>query len=68
VLDRLPAQVRHLVFLVAPVLLGWAASDVVPFVQGKNPLAAYLLGTLVAAALAYFTPATRQYGVGSRQA
>jgi hypothetical protein len=64
-LDSLPASLRHLVFAVAPILLGWAASEVVPFVQGKNPLAAYLLGSLITAALAYFTPATRQYGVGS---
>jgi hypothetical protein len=64
-LDQLPAWLRHLVFAVAPVLLGWGASDVVPFVQGRNPLVAYLLGTVVTAGLAYFTPVTRQYGVGS---
>jgi hypothetical protein len=65
VLDRLPAQLRHLILIVAPILLGWVASDVVPFVQAKNPVAAYLIGSLVTAALAWFTPATRQYGVGS---
>jgi hypothetical protein len=67
VLDQLPAPWRHLIFAVAPVVLGWAASDVVPFVEGKNPLAAYLLGALITALTAWATPLTRQYGVGKRQ-
>jgi hypothetical protein len=68
VLDQLPAPWRHLIFAVAPIVLGWVASDVVPFVQGKNPLAAYLIGALVTALTAWVTPLTRQYGVGKRQA
>jgi hypothetical protein len=66
-LDNLPPQLRHLIYFVAPVFLGWVASDVVPFVQNKNPLAAYLIGALVTALLAYFTPVTRRYGVGARR-
>lgn len=66
-LDGLNPAVRHLVLMVLPILLGWAATDLVPALQGANPVVGAVAGVLLSALLAWLTPLTRQYGVGSRQ-
>lgn len=63
-LDNLPAWARHLFFAVAPAILGWIGSDLVPFFQDKNEYAA-LAASLITVLVAAVTPLTRQYGVGS---
>lgn len=65
-LDALPPLVRHLVLMLAACLLAWAASDVVPWLQGQGGLAA-AVGAFLVAALAVLTPLTRQYGIGARR-
>lgn len=64
-LDRLPAWARHLVFMVAPVLLAWIASDVIPQLDGKEGLAG-VAGVLLTVIVTVLTPMTRQYGIGAR--
>lgn len=63
-LDRLPAGLQHLLLLLAPVVLGWVASDVVPWLQGRGGWAAIGAGILGYVVLAV-TPLTRQYGLGA---
>jgi len=63
--DSLPPFVRHGLFMLAATLLAWGSTDVVPFLNDQPGWGA-LAGTLLAALIAYFTPATRQYGVGRR--
>lgn len=65
-MSTLPAIVRHLILLVLMVLVTWAGTDLVPFLQGQTGYGA-LLAALVAAALGYFTPLIQSYGVGARQ-
>lgn len=67
-LDKLPAWARHLVLMLAPVLLAWIASDVIPALQtqgGNAALVAAALGVAVSYGLMWLTPVSRQYGVGS---
>ena len=61
-LDKLPPEYRHLTLIIIVVVLTWCA-DLIPQVD-IHPLVAPLAGALVTALLAYFTPLTRQYGVG----
>ena len=61
-LDKLPAEYRHLALILIVVVLTWSA-DAIPQVD-IHPVVAPLLGAVVTALLAYFTPLTRQYGVG----
>ena len=61
-LDKLPAEYRHLALILIVVVLTWCA-DAIPQVE-IHPLVAPLLGAVVTALLAYFTPLTRQYGRG----
>ena len=61
-LDKLPPAYRHLGLILIVVVLTWCA-DTIPQVE-IHPLVVPLLGALVTALLAYFTPLTRQYGVG----
>jgi hypothetical protein len=62
-LDLLPAQLRHLVLALLPVLAGWAAADGIPWLRDRFPAAA-LLWTALQTLILYFTPVTKQYGVG----
>lgn len=62
-IDKWPAWARHLFFAVAPAILAWVVSDVVPALQDMGPLAA-LSASLVTVLVATVTPLTNQYGVG----
>lgn len=67
-MDSWPAWLRHLVLMVAPVVLAWAASDLVPALQNKGGTAALVaagLGVAISYALMWLTPVNRQYGVGA---
>lgn len=64
-LDSLSPLTRHFVLLVAPVVLGFISTDLVPVLQGVNPLAATLLGAVVTQLLLLFSKLTTQYGTGS---
>lgn len=61
-----PAPLRHLILLTAALLLSWAATDVVPALQGQTGWGALLAGAL-AALLAVLTPLVQSYGVGSAE-
>ena len=63
-LDRLPTPVRHLLLALAPVVLGWLLSDVVPALNDRWPAAA-ALWLVVQQILMWALPLTRQYGVGA---
>jgi hypothetical protein len=63
-LDRLPAAARHLLFLLLPVLLAWASSDLLPVLEGQFPEWG-MIWAVVTQALLWATPLTRQYGAGS---
>lgn len=63
-LDKLPPEARHLVLMLLVPVLAYVASDVVPQL-GIHPLLAGLVGVVLAQLIAYFTPLTRQYGIGS---
>lgn len=64
-LDKLPIQVQHLLLVLVPVLLGWAGSDLVPWVKDQSPTVAYLLATVLTLATTWFTKITTEYGRGS---
>ena len=64
-LDKLPAQLRHLVILVTPVLLGWVTSDFLPWFSGRSPALAGLAAAIVTGLGLWLTPLTKQYGVGA---
>jgi hypothetical protein len=64
-LDRLPAQYRHLILMVLVPLLGYVAAQVVPALD-IHPLLAGAIGVVLTEVLAWLTPLTRQYGVGSK--
>jgi len=61
-LDRLPADARHLIIMLMAALLGWASDNVMGF--GLSPIISSLLGVVVATGILWVTPLTRQYGVG----
>jgi len=63
-LDRYAPLVRHLALLILMAVLTWAGTELVPSLQDQGGAAA-IIAALLTAALAYFTPLTRQYGVGS---
>lgn len=65
-LDKIPAEWRHITLMLAAALLGWASDNVLNL--GLPPLVASLAGVLVATAIAWLTPITRQYGIGKPQA
>lgn len=62
-LDKLPAPVRHSALVLIAALLAWFGESVPAF--DLPPVAATVLASLVTVALAWVTPLTRQYGVGS---
>lgn len=61
-LDKIPAEVRHILIMLIAALLGWASDNVLNL--GLSPLLASLAGVVVGTLLLYITPLTRQYGVG----
>ena len=61
-LDKIAPAYRHLILMLVAALLGWASDNVANL--GLPPLIASLAGVLVAAVIAWFTPLTRQYGIG----
>lgn len=58
-----PAPVRHLVLMLATLVLSWASTELVPFIQDQ-PRWGLLAAAIVAAVLAYVTPLVNSYGVG----
>jgi hypothetical protein len=64
----LPAPVRHIVLLLASVLLAWGGSDVVPFLQNQSNVLGAVSAAAVLAFLAYATPLVASYGVGAERA
>lgn len=66
-LDSLAPQWRHLILLVLVPVLGFLADKAVP-AWIPDPVMAGLVGVVLTALLAYFTPLTRQYGVGRKKA
>jgi hypothetical protein len=65
-INTLPPILRHLLLLLAMVLLTWGATDLVPWLQGQPGYGALLAG-LVAALLGYFTPLIQSYGVTGKR-
>lgn len=63
--DTIPKPARHLILLLAPVILGWAGTDLVPALQHTNSTYAIVGAALLAKVVLWVTPLTRQYGVGS---
>jgi hypothetical protein len=63
-LDRIPAEVRHILIMLGAALLGWASDNVLNL--GLSPLLSSLAGVVVGTLILYVTPLTRQYGVGKK--
>lgn len=66
-LDRLSPEVRHLILMLMVPVLGYISAEVVP-AWISDPVLAGLAGVVLTALIAYFTPLTRQYGVGADKA
>ena len=64
-IDRIPAPILHLLLPLLAVVLGWLASDALPWLNGKWPAYSLIWIAVQTVALA-LTPLTRQYGVGAR--
>lgn len=64
-LDRLPTSVRDLLVAVLPVLLAWAGTDVLPILEGWNPLVAVAAAAVLTYITNWVTTWTRAYGVGA---
>lgn len=62
-IDRLSPEARHVSLLLIGAALTWLVVEL-PGLE-VNPLLASLVGAIATAALAYLTPLTRQYGIGS---
>jgi hypothetical protein len=62
-LDKIPAPARHLLLALAPVLLGWASAEGLPWLQGQFPAWAGVW-VVIQQAVLWATPLTRQYGAG----
>lgn len=58
-----PAPVRHLLLLLASTLLGWAGTELIPFLEDQ-PRYGVIAAAIVAAVLAYATPLVNAYGAG----
>jgi hypothetical protein len=63
--SNLPVPVQHLLVALVGVLLAWGASDFVPFLEGRNPLAAGIVGALLTVVAGYVAPFVKEYGIGS---
>lgn len=66
-LDRLWPVVRHGLLLFVPILLAWAASDLVPVLGDIDPRYSALATAVLALAALILTPLTRQYGVVGKE-
>ena len=66
-LDRLSPELRHIILMLLVPVLGYASSQIVP-AWISDPVLAGLAGVVLTALIAYFTPLTRQYGVGADKA
>lgn len=64
----LPAPLRHLVLIVASVLLAWLGTDIVPFLQDQSNIIGAVTSAALAAVLAVVTPLVSSYGVGAARA
>lgn len=64
-MSTLPPIFRHLILVVLAAVLSWAGTDLVPALNGQTGYGA-ILGALVTALLAYFTPLVQAYGVGAK--
>ena len=64
----LPAPIRHLVLLVAGVLLSWLGSDIVPFLQDQSSVLGASVAAALTAVLAVVTPLVTSYGFGAQRA
>lgn len=62
-LDRLSPELRHLILMLLVPVLGYLSAELVP-AWISDPILAGLAGVVLTALIAYFTPLTRQYGVG----
>lgn len=62
-LDKLPPAVRHFSLMLIAALLAWGV-DTLPRLN-IDPILASLCGAVLTMVIAYVTPLTRQYGVGS---
>jgi hypothetical protein len=62
-LDKLPAAVRHALIALLATLLAWGA-DALPNLS-LPPIATAVLTPLLAILIAWITPLTHQYGIGS---
>jgi hypothetical protein len=63
-LDRLSPELRHLILILLVPVLGYLSAELVP-AWISDPILAGLAGVVLTALIAYFTPLTRQYGVGA---
>jgi len=63
----LPAPFRHLVLVLAAVLLTWAGTDVVPFLSNQSNVTGAVLAAALTAVLAVLTPLVTSYGVGAQK-
>lgn len=61
-LDKIPAEARHILIMLLAAVLGWTSDNVLNL--GLNPLFASLLGVIVGTLILWITPLTRQYGIG----
>lgn len=66
-LDRLSPELRHVILMLLVPVLGYLSAELVP-AWISDPVLAGLAGVVLTALIAYFTPLTRQYGVGSQTA
>ena len=65
-LDKIPAETRHIVIMLLAAVLGWASDNVLNL--GLNPLVASLAGVVIGTLVLWVTPLTRQYGIGKSDA
>lgn len=63
-LDRLSPELRHLILMLLVPVLGYLSAELVP-AWISDPILAGLAGVVLTALIAYFTPLTRQYGIGT---
>jgi hypothetical protein len=61
-LDKLSPEARHLMLLLIGAGIAWATTELP---TQLDPLPASLCGAFATAALAWLTPLTRQYGIGT---
>jgi len=61
-LDKIPAEARHILIMLLAAVLGWASDNILNL--GLPPLVASLAGVVVGTLILWITPLTRQYGIG----